>query len=39
MKHLVARAIWKICGISPGMGNRVMDTIGYSRYMWVMNNK
>ena len=36
MKRLVAKLIWKVAGISPKMGNRVMDIIGYDNYVKVM---
>ena len=39
MKKFIARLIWKVCGISPEWGNRVMDILGYERYCWVMQNK
>lgn len=32
IKIIVYKFIWKIAGISPKWGNRVMDAIGYERY-------
>ena len=36
LKRKVAKLFWKICGISPNWGNRVMDLIGYENYCKVM---
>lgn len=32
LKIIVYKLIWKIAGISPKWGNRVMDFLGYERY-------
>ena len=32
MKKLIAKLIWKIAGISPEWGNRVMDILGVGGY-------
>lgn len=32
LKISVYKIIWKIAGISPTWGNRVMDFLGYDRY-------
>ena len=32
MKKLIAKLIWKIAGISPECGNRVMDILGVEGY-------
>lgn len=32
LKVLVSKLIWKIAGISPEWGNRVMDIFGYDNY-------
>ena len=36
LKVSVSKLIWKIAGISPEMGNRVMDILGEERYSKVM---
>lgn len=32
IKTMISNFIWRICRISPNMGNRVMDFIGYENY-------
>lgn len=32
MKKMVCKLIWKIAGISPSMGNLVMDILGEKTY-------
>lgn len=32
IKVLFSKLIWKVAGISPKWGNRVMDFIGYENY-------
>lgn len=32
IKVAVSKLIWKVAGISPKWGNRVMDILGYKRY-------
>ena len=36
LKIMISKIIWKIAGISPKMGNRVMDILGYENYCKVM---
>ena len=36
LKIVVSKALWKIAGYSPKMGNLVMDIIGYDNYCKVM---
>lgn len=36
LKIMVSKLIWKIAGVSPKWGNRVMDMLGYERYCKVM---
>lgn len=36
MTNVVAKLIWKVAGISPRWGNRVMDILGDDGYLWVM---
>lgn len=36
MKRTIAKFIWKLCGISPRMGNFIMDVIGEHNYLKVM---
>lgn len=38
-KKFIANLLWKIAGISPEMGNLVMDILGYDKYLWVMKNQ
>lgn len=35
-KIIISKIIWKIAGISPKWGNRVMDILGYENYCKVM---
>lgn len=36
LKRMISKLIWKIAGISPAMGNRVMDILGEENYCKVM---
>lgn len=36
LKRMVSKLIWKIAGISPAIGNFVMDVLGEERYLKVM---
>ena len=36
LKIAVSKVLWKIAGVSPKMGNLVMDIIGYDNYCKVM---
>lgn len=36
VKVFVSKLIWKVAGISPKWGNRVMDILGEERYNKVM---
>lgn len=36
IKVMISKLIWKVAGISPEWGNRVMDILGYERYCKVM---
>ena len=41
-KQRIAQLIWKICKISPRMGNFVMDLLGdklYEKVMWYQAGK
>ena len=33
---IISKLIWKVSGISPDWGNRVMDILGYNNYCKVM---
>lgn len=33
---IISKLIWKVAGISPDWGNRVMDILGYQNYCKVM---
>lgn len=35
LKIIISKIIWKIAGISPKWGNRVMDILGYENYIKV----
>lgn len=35
IKIIVSKIIWKVAGISPEWGNRVMDILGYNNYIKV----
>lgn len=40
LKIFVSKLLWKIAGISPEWGNRVMDVLGvdlYRKVMWYQN--
>lgn len=39
IKILISKLIWKIAGISPNVGNKVMDILGYDNYVKVMRNQ
>lgn len=32
LKIILSNLLWKIAGISPEWGNRVMDILGYDKY-------
>ena len=32
LKIMISNLLWKIAGISPEWGNRVMDILGYENY-------
>ena len=32
LKVIIANLLWRIAGISPDWGNRVMDILGYENY-------
>lgn len=36
LKIMISKLIWKIAGISPKWGNRVMDILGEKNYIKVM---
>ena len=36
-KVMISKLIWKVAGISPKMGNLVMDILGDDNYAKVMN--
>lgn len=37
IKVIISKLIWKVAGISPKMGNLVMDILGDENYCKVMN--
>lgn len=37
IKIIISKLIWKVAGISPKWGNRVMDILGEERYCKVAN--
>lgn len=37
IKVMISKLIWKVAGISPKMGNLVMDILGDDNYVKVMN--